>query len=51
MDAMPGHENFMWFIADQEKILSRTDADGNPTKKRGNGNACRLQRRYEKSGL
>ena len=30
MDAMPGHENFMWFIADQEKILSRTDEDGNP---------------------
>jgi cytochrome c oxidase subunit II len=30
MDAMPGHENFMWFIADQEKILSRTDRDGNP---------------------
>jgi len=32
MDAMPGHENFMWFIADQEKILSRTDLDGNPYK-------------------
>ena len=32
MDAMPGHENFMWFIADQEKILSRTDHDGNPVK-------------------
>ena len=32
MDLMPGHENFMWFIADQEKILSRTDRDGNPYK-------------------
>ena len=32
MDVMPGHENFMWFIADQEKILSRTDRNGNPVK-------------------
>lgn len=30
MDVMPGHENFMWFIADQEKILTRNDRDGNP---------------------
>jgi len=30
MDAMPGHENFMWFIADQKKILTRTDIDGKP---------------------
>lgn len=29
MDLMPGHENFMWFIADEEKITQRYDADGN----------------------
>ncbi len=32
MDVMPGHENFMWFIADEEKILSRVDAYGKPYK-------------------
>ena len=32
MDAMPGHENFMWFIADQEKIRRRIDREGNPIK-------------------
>ena len=30
MDVMPGHENFMWFIADEEKILSRVDPEGKP---------------------
>lgn len=30
MDLMPGHENFMWFIADEKKILSRVDPDGQP---------------------
>ena len=29
MDLMPGQENFMWFIADQNKIRQRIDADGN----------------------
>ena len=29
MDLMPGHENFMWFIADEEKIKQRYDVDGN----------------------
>jgi len=28
MDVMPGHENFMWFIADEDKIRSRVDPDG-----------------------
>ena len=28
MDAMPGHENFMWFIADEKKITSRYDSNG-----------------------
>ena len=32
MDVMPGHENFMWFIADEKKILSRVNADGKPYK-------------------
>ena len=32
MDLMPGQENFLWFIADQEKILSKMDSDGNPIK-------------------
>ena len=26
MDLMPGQENFMWFIADQQKILGESDA-------------------------
>ena len=30
MDVMPGHENFMWFIADEKKILSRVDPEGKP---------------------
>ncbi len=30
MDVMPGHENFMWFIANQEKLLTRIDKDGVP---------------------
>ena len=30
MDLMPGQENFLWFIADQKKILSRVDREGNP---------------------
>ncbi|MDC3335356.1 c-type cytochrome [Opitutales bacterium] len=32
MDLMPGQENFLWFIADQEKILSGKDADGKEVK-------------------
>ena len=28
MDVMPGHENFMWFIADEKKITSRYDSNG-----------------------
>ena len=27
---MPGQENFLWFIADEDKIRSRVDPDGNP---------------------
>ena len=30
MDLMPGQENFLWFIADEQKIRSRLDPDGNP---------------------
>ena len=30
MDLMPGQENFLWFIADEEKIRSGIDPDGNP---------------------
>ena len=30
MDLMPGQENFLWFIADEDKIRSRVDPDGNP---------------------
>ena len=26
MDLMPGQENFMWFIADQSKIIGDSDA-------------------------
>jgi cytochrome c oxidase subunit 2 len=32
MDLMPGQENFLWFIADQEKILSGKDASGKEVK-------------------
>ncbi len=32
MDLMPGQENFLWFIADQDKILSRVDENGNQVK-------------------
>lgn len=32
MDLMPGQENFLWFIADQNKILTRTDENGNRIK-------------------
>jgi len=28
MDLMPGQENFIWFVADQEKLLWKTDKDG-----------------------
>jgi len=28
MDVMPGHENFMWFIADEKKISTRYDSNG-----------------------
>ena len=28
MDLMPGQENFMWFIANKEKLLVKTDKDG-----------------------
>ena len=28
MDLMPGQENFMWFVADQKKLLFRTDKEG-----------------------
>ena len=30
MDLMPGQENFMWFIADEKKIRTGIDKDGNP---------------------
>ena len=30
MDLMPGQENFLWFIADEDKIRSGIDPDGNP---------------------
>ena len=30
MDLMPGQENFLWFIANEEKIRSGLDPDGNP---------------------
>ena len=29
MDLMPGQENFLWFIADEQKIRSGIDKDGN----------------------
>jgi cytochrome c oxidase subunit II len=33
MDVMPGHENFMWFIADVNKIIrERVNSDGKPYK-------------------
>ena len=32
MDLMPGQENFLWFIADQDKITSRVDSNGNQIK-------------------
>ena len=32
MDLMPGQENFLWFIADQEKILSGKDSNGEAVK-------------------
>ena len=28
MDLMPGQENFIWFVADQEKLLFQTDSNG-----------------------
>ena len=28
MDLMPGQENFIWFVADQEKLLVKTDKEG-----------------------
>ena len=28
MDLMPGQENFIWFVADQEKLLYQTDKNG-----------------------
>ena len=31
MDLMPGQENFLWFIANEEKIRTRKDSDGNTT--------------------
>ena len=31
MDLMPGQENFLWFIANEEKIRTRKDSDGNMT--------------------
>jgi cytochrome c oxidase subunit 2 len=30
MDLIPGQENFLWFIADEQKIRSSIDKDGNP---------------------
>ena len=30
MDLMPGQENFLWFIADEQKIRSGIDKDGKP---------------------
>ena len=31
MDLMPGQENFIWFVADQKKLLYKTDKDGRKT--------------------
>ena len=31
MDLMPGQENFIWFVADQEKLLFQTDKEGHKT--------------------
>ncbi len=31
MDLMPGQENFIWFVADKEKLLVKTDKDGKVT--------------------
>jgi len=28
MDLMPGQENFLWFVADQDKLLVKTDKEG-----------------------
>ena len=30
MDLIPGQENFLWFIADEQKIRSGLDKEGNP---------------------
>ena len=30
MDLIPGQENFLWFIADENKIRSRVDSEGKP---------------------
>jgi len=32
MDLMPGQENFLWFVADQNKILSKVDSEGKTVK-------------------
>ena len=28
MDLMPGQENFLWFVADQKKIMTKKDSEG-----------------------
>jgi cytochrome c oxidase subunit 2 len=32
MDLMPGQENFLWFVADEDKILTTKDSNGKTTK-------------------
>ena len=32
MDLMPGQENFLWFVADQNKIMSKKDSEGKTVK-------------------
>jgi cytochrome c oxidase subunit 2 len=32
MDLMPGQENFLWFVADQNKILTKKDSEGKTIK-------------------
>ena len=32
MDLMPGQENFLWFVADQNKIMTKKDSEGKTVK-------------------
>jgi len=32
MDLMPGQENFLWFVADQKKIMTKKDSEGKTVK-------------------